>query len=264
MAYALSATKLQTYQRCPQAYYFQYEHGMKGSSAFGSAALGTALHQTLAQVYADWHYRDPIPDLTWLQYCWEQNYTNLSTAMVEEGWQILQNYYAAFIANQVALKRPIAVEGRIQGWVQVQQIEFLLSGRYDRLDAVDDGLELIDYKSAKEAKLPDPNTLDLQLGVYYLALEQRYGKALQRLSLVYLRTGEIISYAATPGHKQQVADLIGQLALQLQTNAEWQPVVGQQCLRCAYTRYCPAMHDYPEPLPERTRPPYEIQLALQF
>jgi putative RecB family exonuclease len=264
MAYALSATKLQSYKRCPQAYYFQYEHGMKGAASFGSASLGTALHQTLAQVYGDWHYQEALPDLLWLEHCWTHNCQNLSPAQTQEGWQILQGYYGTFIATQLSLKRPIAVEGRIQGQVQVQQIEFVLSGRYDRLDAVEDGLELIDYKSAKEAKLPDPNILDLQLGVYYLALEQRYGKALQRLSLLYLRTGETVSYQVSPGHKQQVQDLIGELALQLQSDGAWEPITGKQCFRCAYTRYCPALHSKPEPLPQRTRPPYEIQLALQF
>jgi putative RecB family exonuclease len=264
MAYALSATKLQSYQRCPQAYYFQYEHGLKGASSFGSAALGTALHQTLAQVYGEWHYQDPLPSLVWLDHCWQQKIASLSPAQIQEGWDILQNYYHQFIASEMALQRPIAVEGRIQGQVQVEQIEFVLSGRYDRLDSLENGLELIDYKSAKETKLPDPNILDLQLGVYYLALEQHYGQALKRMSLLYLRTGEKQSYEANPGHKQQVTDLIGQLALQLQSDTCWQPIEGKQCSRCAYGRYCPALHSEPEPLPDRTRPFSEIQLALQF
>lgn len=56
MVYQLLATKLQTYHRCPQAYYFRYELRLKTAAFFGSAALGTALHQALAQVYRDWHY----------------------------------------------------------------------------------------------------------------------------------------------------------------------------------------------------------------
>ncbi|WP_083785180.1 PD-(D/E)XK nuclease family protein [Synechococcus sp. PCC 7335] len=53
MAYPLSATKLKSYARCPQAYYFRYECGLKARSAFASAALGTALHAALAQFYTD-------------------------------------------------------------------------------------------------------------------------------------------------------------------------------------------------------------------
>ena len=50
-------------------------------------------------------------------------------------------------------------------------VEFKLVGRYDRIDFVDDGLELIDYKSAKSPTLPSAEEIDLQLGLYYLALE---------------------------------------------------------------------------------------------
>jgi len=63
----------------------------------------------------------------------------------------------------------------------------------DRIDYLEDGLELIDYKSTKEVKLPDPAEIDLQIGLYYLALEQRYRSCLQRLSLLYLRSGEKLS-----------------------------------------------------------------------
>ena len=68
------------------------------------------------------------------------------------------------------LRRPIAVEGRIQGQLQAEGVEFRLSGRYDRLDALEDGLELVDYKSTRNPKRPDPNLIDLQMGLYYLAL----------------------------------------------------------------------------------------------
>jgi len=68
MVYQLSP-KLQAYM-LPQAYYFRYELGLKTAAFFGSAALGTALHQALAQVYRDWHYLEPIPELDWVHYCW--------------------------------------------------------------------------------------------------------------------------------------------------------------------------------------------------
>jgi len=58
----------------------------------------------------------------------------------------------------------------------------LLTGRYDRLDCLEDGVELIDYKSAKQAALPEPAEIDLQLGLYHLALEQVYQQSLRRLS----------------------------------------------------------------------------------
>jgi len=231
MAYQLSATKLQTYHRCPQAYFFRYELGLKTATFFGSTALGTVLHQALAQSYRGWHYLDPLPKLDWLHHCWEQNSEALSPAQIEEGLRILENYYNKFIAGEVALHRPLAVEGNIQGILRVQNLEFKISGRCDRIDYLDDGLELIDYKSTREVKLPNPDEIDLQIGLYYLALEQRYRQSLQKLSLVYLRTGDKVSFDATLEHKQLVEATISELAFRLRTDDMWEATTGERNAR---------------------------------
>jgi putative RecB family exonuclease len=264
MAYQLSASKLQTYHRCPQSYYFRYELGLKTAAFFGSAALGTALHQTLAQVYRDWSYTEPLPELVWVHHCWQQHSGSLSPAQVEDGREILENYYHHFIADELALRRPLAVEGKIQGRLQVANLEFAITGRYDRIDYLKDGLELIDYKSAKEVKLPAPDEIDLQIGLYYLALEQRYKQSLQQLSLLYLRSGEKFTFDATPKHKQLVESTIGELAFKLRTDDLWEANPGEHCERCTYSRYCAAIQDNPEPLPENAKTPRQMQLVLDL
>lgn len=264
MSYLLSAAKLQTYHRCPRAYYFRYERRLEGTGFFGSTILGTSLHQALAQIYQDWHYQDPIPGVDWIDYCWNQQITDLSPSQIVEGRSILRRYYHGFIANQSSMRKPLAVEGRIQGSLQVENLEFVLSGRYDRIDYLDDGLELIDYKSAKEIDYAESDEMDLQIGLYYLALEQRYRRNLRRMSLLYLRTGEKISFEATPRHRQRVKSLISDLAIELRRDQRWLPTPGNQCDRCAYARYCPAMRAQPEPLPEDTRPARGLQLVLSI
>lgn len=264
MSYIISAAKLQAYYRCPQAYYFRYERKVPGAAFFGSAILGTSLHQALAQIYQDWHYQDPIPQFDWLDFCWSQQTQDLSANQVEEGRAILRRYYHTFILSQSAMRRPLAVEGRIQGSLWTENLEFLLSGRYDRLDYLDDGLELIDYKSAKEIEVLEPDEVDLQIGLYYLALEQRYQRSLKRLSLLYLRSGEKISFEVTPHHRERVESVIGELAVQLRHDRRWIPFPGEQCDRCAYSRYCPAIHPEPDPLPEDAKPEAGLQLVLSL
>jgi putative RecB family exonuclease len=264
MSYFLSAAKLQSYYRCPQAYYFRYERKVEGASFFGSAVLGTSLHQALAQIYQDWHYQDPIPRMDWIEYCWSQQTKDLTSTQVNEGRSILRRYYYAFIANQSSMRKPMAVEGKIQGTLRTENLEFVLSGRYDRLDYLDDGLELIDYKSAKEIEPSEPDEINLQIGLYYLALEQRYQRSLKQLSLVYLRTGEKICFTATPEHRTRVEEVITDLAVELRQDQRWLPFPGEQCDRCAYARYCPAMRADPEPLPEGTKPEAGLQLVLSI
>lgn len=264
MAYPLSATKLQAYHRCPQAYYFRYDLGLKNAAFFGSAALGTALHKALAQIYQDWHYLEPLPELNWIHHCWNQHSSRLSPTQVEEGKDILENYYYQFIAGETALTRPLAVEGKIQGHLRVENLEFKISGRYDRLDYLEDGLELIDYKSTKEVKIPNSAEIDLQIGLYYLALSQRYRQSLKRLSLLYLRTGEKVSFEASFEHKQQVEATISKLALRLRTDDEWEPTPGEHCDHCTYSQYCRAIQDNPEPLPDNTKTCRQMQLVLNL
>ncbi|HIK56661.1 MAG TPA: PD-(D/E)XK nuclease family protein [Synechococcales cyanobacterium M55_K2018_004] len=265
MTYVLSASKLQTYYRCPLSYYFRYERKLPGAAFYSSAALGTSLHQTLAKVYDDWHYQDPIPRYEWVEYCWAQYTGGLTASQINDGRKILRRYYDTFIASESAIRRPLAVEGRIQGTLRVQDLEFTLSGRYDRLDYLDDGLELIDYKSSKESEsLINDEELDLQIGLYYLALEQRYQRHLKRLSLVYLRSGDKLSFDVTPSHRNRVEQVIGELALQLRYDRNWTPFPGEQCDRCAYSRFCPAVRAEPDPLPEEAKPEPGLQLVLSL
>ena len=261
MAYYLSATKLKSYARCPKAYYFRYECGINEQGAFGSAALGTALHNALAQFYQDWHYQEPLPSEAWLRQCWEDNNAGLTDKQLDESWQILTQYYEREIVPAGAMQRPLATEGRIQGTLQANGVEFKLIGRYDRIDFVDNGLELIDYKSAKSPTLPSTEEIDLQLGLYCLALEQHYGRSLKRMTLLFLRTGERVIYEATDEHRQQIQVVVCELARRLREENEWEPRCGEQCSQCQYARYCPAVALKPEATAQKER---KLQLCLSL
>jgi putative RecB family exonuclease len=262
--YPLSATKLVTYKQCPQAYNFRYEHRLQSPAAFGNAELGNALHQALAVAYRDWHYNynEHKPSWDWFDRCWNRSCDRLTTAQVIEGRKILRGYYEQFVLPLDVMPKPLGVESRICARIQFENIEFSLGGRYDRLDIMPDGdLELIDYKTNKIPTIPDE--IDVQLGLYYLALEQVYQQNLKRLSFIFLRTRERVDFEVTGAHREQVRSLISDLALRLRNDSEWEPCVGGHCDRCGYQKYCGARTEVPEALPEtgkgRSR---VVQLAL--
>lgn len=263
MSYQISATKLQAYHRCPYAYYLRYERRLSSNEFYGSAALGSALHQALAILHRDWHYHDAAPDLQWIYRCWEAASAGLTSTQIEEGRAILENYYEKFIAPS-PMSRPLAVEGKIQAYLQVKNLEFCITGRYDRIDFLKDGLELIDYKSGRDFKVPDAGEMDLQIGLYYLALEQTYQQSLKYLSLLFLRTGEKVRFKATRKQKQQVQTVIADLATRLRHDEIWEPTPGKQCDRCSYARYCPSVTQDPAPLPTTLSASPELQLTLSL
>jgi putative RecB family exonuclease len=158
---------------------------------------------------------------------------------------------------------PLAVEGKIQGYLQAENLEFMIVGRYDRIDFLPNGLELIDYKSSRERKLPDSSEIDVQIGLYYLALEQTYRQSLKYLSLLFLRSGEKVRFKATPEHQERVQEMITNLAVRLRHDRGWEPTPGKQCDRCTFARYCPAVTANPLPVPETQAKP-QLQLALNL
>jgi putative RecB family exonuclease len=260
MTYSLSATKLVTYKQCPQAYNFRYERGISSPSAFGSANLGNALHEALKIAYRDWHYNDHKPEWKWFESCWGASITKLSEAQILDGRTILRKYYDDFVVPLDVMPRPLGVESKISAKVQFENIEFALNGRYDRLDNADGKLELIDYKTTKNSNVPD--AVDVQLGLYYLALQQVYGLSLKKLTLIFLRAGERLSFDVTQAHQVQVQQIISGLALQLRSDSEWEPSPGEHCKRCTYQKHCGAVCAEPEPLPEGRRGLKQVQLAL--
>jgi putative RecB family exonuclease len=171
-----------------------------------------------------------------------------------------------YIRQQLSPANPSQTAGcgRIQGTVLVENLEFAIAGRYDRLSYVDDGLELVDYKTGKDFKLPLENDVDLQLGLYALAIQQRYQKTLQRCSLMHLKSGEQVTWVITPEQQQHVMQVIQGLALKLRYDSEWVPQEGDHCQQCGYRRYCPALQDEPEQLPYGATAQRGLQLALSF
>jgi putative RecB family exonuclease len=260
MPYSLSATKLVTYKQCAQQYNFRYERGISTLGAFGSPDLGNALHLALAIAYRDWHYNDHKPEWDWFEACWSLCTAKLSDKQILEGRSMIEGYFEDFVAPLDVMPRPLGVEGKIKATVQFENIEFALNCRYDRLDNLDGALELNDYKSTKFVYKPD--SINVQLGVYLIGLDQIYQQSLKRMNLIFLRSREKLSFEVNGEHRQKVQALISGLALRLRNDSEWEPSTGEHCKRCTYQKHCGAVCDRPEPLPEGGRKLKQVQLAL--
>ena len=105
--------------------------------------------------------------------------------------------------------------------------------------------------------------MELQLGLYALALEQTYGQSLKYVSLLFLRSGEKVRYATTDRHKRQVMRVLKDLAWQVRHDAVWDAKPGNQCQGCSYSQYCTAVNKSAQPEPRGTKIP-SLQLAFSL
>jgi putative RecB family exonuclease len=263
MAYPISATKLRNYQRCAYSYYLRYEKQVSQPTGFGFSSVGKALSQTLAKCHRDWHYHAARPDRRWFHRTWIEHSQHLTESQAREGRSMIDTYYDQFIQSESALRRPFAVEGRINASIQVGKVEFQIMGRFDRIDELPDGLELIDYKAAKSVTLLSQSEMDLQLGLYALAFAQTYEQRLQYVSLLLLRTGEKIRYPVRQKHYGLAKRSMSTLAGNLQATTAWEANPGEHCTECTFSRYCSAVSREPSPLP-KTAQNRGLQLAFPF
>ena len=59
--------------------------------------------------------------------------------------------------------------------------------------------------------------------------QQVYRQSLKKLTLIFLRAGESLSFDVTQAHQEQVQQLISGLALRLRNDSEWEPSPGEHC-----------------------------------
>ncbi|RFP52058.1 MAG: PD-(D/E)XK nuclease family protein [Limnothrix sp. CACIAM 69d] len=265
MSYRLSPAKLTTYQTCPARYQFRYEYKIP-TVGFGGAALGRSLHGALTRIYRDWDYSYPQkPGLSWIDACWTQETASLTERQIAEGYDILVRYFHHWIEPSDRFLKPLATEAKIQGRLQINDLEFALTGRLDRLDWFDlDSLELIEYKTSRQFVEPDLDQLTMQVGLYAIAINQQWERELKYINLIFLRPGESVRIPVTEERLIAAQAVIADLAQRLRTDRAWEPNPGTHCDQCHYKQYCPAQTTSPEPIPTPNHPASILQLSLNL
>lgn len=201
----LSYSQLEWFLRCP--YVFKYQFIDKKSLPPGkSAAFGALLHRVMEFLYKG----QPL-------------YPTLSEALAfyEKEWQ--KRGIASLFPTEVEAKVYFNEGMRIiKGYVEKHDLEHsqvlslekffsipleddengtthLFTGRIDRVDKIANGLEVIDYKTARTLKTQQQVSTDLQLAIYHMAVASLWPDIVAqykeniRVSLYFLRHQEKVS-----------------------------------------------------------------------
>ena len=132
--------------------------------------------------------------------------------------------------------------------------KLLLRGIVDRIDVAPDGaVRLVDYKTGKAPREGYEGAALFQLRFYALVVWRTRGVVPAMLKLVYLGSGEVITYEpdeqdlrATERKVEAIWRAIGEA----EESGEWLPRRGPLCGWCAHQALCPAWGGTPPPLPD--------------
>ena len=242
-----SYSALNTYLTCPLKYKFQEIDKIKVSPS-KEAVFGTIIHSALKFL----HEPNPVPPTlekllefynnSWNSEVYEDKQEEL--AVMQQGIKMLEDYYQKnnpknfkIVNLETFFSVPV---GKISLENSTQE-EIVLSGKIDRIDQIENGgLEIIDYKTAKN--LPSQKTVDsnLQLAIYQMGVQNRWPNLNKpiKLSLYFLKHGIKLSSTRTPKQIEEVKNQVLDLVKKIKTS-DFKPIPGPLCDWCGYQRECP-------------------------
>jgi len=232
----VSYTQLETFKQCPLRYKYRYVLGIP-VLPHHTLSFGQTIHRTLR----DFHRADLFgkKDLDYLLGLYEKHWIDegyTSKKHKEErfasGRELLKEYYKRYPET---LHKPLFLEKKFT----LKFGSTSLVGSIDRIDELEDGVEVVDYKTGKPA---DQRAVDKddQLTIYALATRDALGLDPQSLALYFVGTNEKVTTTRSPEELDQMREEIKRLIEAIKTS-KFEPAFNKHlCDHCDYRYICPA------------------------
>ncbi|WP_461071021.1 RecB family exonuclease [Streptomyces pseudoechinosporeus] len=168
-------------------------------------------------------------------------------AWLAEAEQLLEQYFRMEDPTRLEpAGRELFVETTLESGLR-------LRGIIDRVDVAPTGeVRVVDYKTGKAPPPDFEHRAMFQMMFYALVLWRRRGVVPRRLQLVYLGSGDMVTYDPDEADLRAVERKLRALWAAIQravTTGEWQPSPSRFCDWCGYRDLCPAFGGTPPPYP---------------
>ena len=255
-----SFSQLAAFEKCPLQYKFTFilKVPVKGKAVF---SFGKTVHNTLYDFIKMVNEKDKssqrnlfgstkpdtkTPDIghsfDGLVKIYEQNWIdqwyedkNQKQEYYKLGKKILKDFYNQFVKNppkilrinnQIALELPF----------KLKLEDYILIGRIDRIDKLNKGIKIIDYKTGKFKEKLSPEEKQ-QLLIYQIAAEEVFGLKISELGYYYLKEGKITSFLGSDKEKKtQKEKILSEIKKIKKSN--FAPTPGWQCKFCDFRDIC--------------------------
>lgn len=245
---ALSPSSISTYEQCPKR--FEYSRIDRIPDPSGpDAVLGTFVHAVLEDVLA---LAPEVRDIegaraaaTARRRTLEQDDEYLGLHLDEAAARIWRRRAWAAVSGYFALEDPRTVEvlGR-EEHVGVEIAGVAVRGIVDRIDRIEGGAAVVDYKTGKVPGVAYRGKALAQLELY-AAMLAALGRPVRRVRLLYVSHGATIESDVGPVEVERAVARVARVdeAIRSDYATAFVPREGSLCLWCAYQGICPVMSD---------------------
>jgi putative RecB family exonuclease len=244
-----SYSALDTFLTCPLKYKFSQIDRIKTPKS-KEQVFGTLIHSTMKLIHTPGIISPTLEQaLDFFSKNWNAEVFTDETeerSAFSQGVALLQDYYKK---NDISKINIVDLESYFQIEIKDETEDHIVSGIIDRIDKIDEGYEIIDYKTARKLPSQEKVDNDLQLSIYLASFLRRYPKETENLdkiqvSLYYLKHGVKLSSKRSleqvKKSEELILDLIGQIKA-----SNFEPKISGLCDWCGYQNICPMwMHKF--------------------
>jgi DNA helicase II / ATP-dependent DNA helicase PcrA len=234
----LSASAIDTYERCPMKYLFQYVWNIRGGP-HAQMTFGNVMHATIREFVSEMRKRGRVPleevlaiyDREWSSAGFPDEYQEGEYR--KAGREQLEAFYRGFTAA------PPDVLHQEKTFELPLEHNVVITGRMDQVNRLSDGgIEIVDYKTGRPRDAKKA-ALDLQLSIYALAAREVLDQMPSRLVFYNLMNNESVESTrdakALTATKEKIAEVADRIRA-----GDFPANPGFACGYCDYKPLCPA------------------------
>ncbi|HOM77863.1 MAG TPA: UvrD-helicase domain-containing protein [bacterium] len=228
----LSYSQIDIYDNCPLQYKYKYILNLPSLPSH-ALSFGNSIHNTLKEFHEKLLFNEVSLEELWQIF--EKNWEPLGYEDEEHrlerfksGKNLLKNYYESLDKSI----KPVALEKSFK----LKLGTVTLGGRIDRIDNVEGGVEIIDYKTGSEKTQKEVDK-DKQVTVYALAVKEGMGLNPVKLSLYFVEGSGKISTTRTQKDMDAIKEEVEKV-VELMREGKFDPKPGFHCRWCDYRSIC--------------------------
>jgi DNA helicase-2/ATP-dependent DNA helicase PcrA len=234
----LSASAVQTYETCPLQFKLEREWRIPGE-VHAAMQYGGAMHRVLRAYYDSARVGRPMSEEDLIA----QFHADLAAAKIQDRYQYDLyerqgiDQLKGFLAACARAPQPEVLQ--TEQFFEVKIGRTCVAGRIDRIDKRDDGSVVItDYKTGKPQSQEDADK-SLQLSVYALAAQEKWGYQVDHLVLYNLAENTSVAASRSAVQLEAARLKVEEVAVKV-AEGKFDPKTGYHCRLCAYRSLCPA------------------------